>query len=78
MARRPVMNQSKKLELSKETLRCLDDQDLTDIVGGGDGGDKGRGGGGNNQSFVLGVVGCISNNCFNSNGGGNGLIGVCL
>jgi hypothetical protein len=77
MARRPVMNQSKKLELSKETLRCLDDQDLTDIVGGGDGGDKGRGG--NNQSFVLGVVGCISNNnCFNSNGGGNGIIGVCL
>jgi natural product precursor len=28
------MNQSKKLELSKETLRCLDDQDLTDVAGG--------------------------------------------
>ena len=29
------MNDQKKLELSKETLRCLDDQDLTDVVGGG-------------------------------------------
>jgi hypothetical protein len=29
------MNQSKKLELSKETLRCLDDQDLTGVAGGG-------------------------------------------
>ena len=35
------MNQSKKLELSKETLRCLDDQDLTGVAGGG-----GWGGGG--------------------------------
>jgi natural product precursor len=53
MARRPVMNQSKKLELSKETLRCLDDQDLTDVAGGHD-----RHGGGNNNSAVLGV--CIT------------------
>ncbi|MBV9093172.1 MAG: class I lanthipeptide [Streptosporangiaceae bacterium] len=28
------MNESKKLTLSKETLRCLDDQDLTEVVGG--------------------------------------------
>ena len=45
------MNQSKKLELSKETLRCLDDQDLTDVAGGG----GHRGGGGNNNSFI-----CVS------------------
>ena len=44
------MNQSKKLELSKETLRCLDDQDLTDVAGGG-----GGHGGGNNNSFI-----CVS------------------
>jgi natural product precursor len=46
------MNQSKKLELSKETLRCLDDQDLTDVAGGGH---RGGGGGGNNNSFI-----CVS------------------
>lgn len=28
------MNEAKKLTLSKETLRCLDDDDLTDVVGG--------------------------------------------
>ena len=44
------MNQSTKLELSKETLRCLDDEDLTGVAGGGH-----RGGGGNNNSFI-----CIS------------------
>ena len=44
------MNESRKLELSKETLRCLDDQDLTDVAGGG-----GTGGGENNNSFI-----CIS------------------
>ena len=43
------MNQSKKLELSKETLRCLDDQDLTGVAGGG------GHGGGNNNSFI-----CVS------------------
>ena len=44
------MNQSKKLELSKETLRCLDDQDLTDVAGGGH-----RGGGENNNTLI-----CVS------------------
>jgi hypothetical protein len=45
------MNQSRKLELSKETLRCLDDQDLTGVAGG-----TGKGGGGeNNNSFI-----CVS------------------
>jgi hypothetical protein len=44
------MNESKKLELSKETLRCLDDQDLTDVAGGG-----GHGGRENNNSFI-----CVS------------------
>ena len=42
------MNKARKLELSKETLRCLDDQDLTDVAGGG-------GGGENNNSFI-----CVS------------------
>ena len=45
------MNQSRKLELSKETLRCLDDQDLTGVAGGNGGG----GGGENNNSFI-----CVS------------------
>jgi len=49
------MNDQKKLKLSKETLRCLDDDALTDIVGGGHG--RQHGGGGNN-SF----------DCNNSNG----------
>jgi hypothetical protein len=39
------MNQSKKLGLSKETLRCLDDQDLTGVAGG-----WGREGGGHNNN----------------------------
>ena len=34
------MNESKKLTLSKETLRCLDDDDLTDVVGGHRGGNS--------------------------------------
>ena len=60
------MNESKKLSLSKETLRSLDDQDLTDVVGGS-GEHHRRNGGGNNQSFAL---VCISNNgCNVSNGG---------
>jgi len=49
------MNDQKKLKLSKETLRCLDDDALTDVVGGGHG--RQHGGGGNN-SF----------DCNNSNG----------
>ena len=28
------MNKSRKLELSTETLRCLDDQDLAGVAGG--------------------------------------------
>jgi hypothetical protein len=50
-----MMNDQKKLKLSKETLRCLDDDALTDVVGGGHG--RQHGGGGNN-SF----------DCNNSNG----------
>ena len=46
------MNDQKKLKLSKETLRCLDDDALIDVVGGG----CGRHNGGN------------SNDCNNSNG----------
>ena len=41
------MNEPRKLELSKETLRCLDDQDLTGVAGGNK-----RGGGENNNSFI--------------------------
>jgi hypothetical protein len=55
MPRRHMMNDQKKLKLSKETLRCLDDDALTDVVGGGHG--RQHGGGGNN-SF----------DCNNSNG----------
>lgn len=47
------MNESKKLTLSRETLRCLDDEDLMGVVGGHH---HGKGGGGN------------SNDCNNSNG----------
>jgi len=54
------MNNSKKLALSKETLRSLDDQDLTDVVGGGGGGH--REGGGNNNSFGCSGI-CISYEC---------------
>jgi natural product precursor len=43
------MNQSRKLELSKETLRSLDDQDLTDVAGGW------NNGGENNNTFI-----CVS------------------
>jgi hypothetical protein len=54
------MNKSRKLELSTETLRCLDDQDLMDVAGGGGGGGE-KGGGGNNNSFI-----CVSANQGNS------------
>jgi len=67
------MNEAKKLTLSKETLRCLDDQELTDVVGGWGGG----GGGGhnsnncNNNSDVCSGI-CISFEC-------NSLaLGICL
>jgi hypothetical protein len=56
-----MMNNSKKLALSKETLRSLDDQDLTDVVGGG--GSRGKeGGGGNNNSFGCSGI-CVSYEC---------------
>lgn len=57
------MNNSKKLALSKETLRSLDDQDLTDVVGGG--GSRGReGGGGHNNNNSFGCSGiCVSYEC---------------
>jgi hypothetical protein len=58
-----MMNNSKKLALSKETLRSLDDQDLTDVVGGG--GSRGReGGGGHNNNNSFGCSGiCVSYEC---------------
>ena len=56
------MNNSKKLALSKETLRSLDDQDLTDVVGGG--GSRGREGGGHNNNNSFGCSGiCVSYEC---------------
>jgi hypothetical protein len=58
MARRPVMNQSKKLELSRETLRCLDDQDLTGVAGGGH-----KGGGGENNNTLICVSAQQANSC---------------
>jgi len=55
-----MMNNSKKLALSKETLRSLDDEDLTDVVGGSK---REHGGGGhNNNSFVCSGV-CVSFEC---------------
>lgn len=49
-----MSNQPKKLELSKETLRGLDDTELTDVVGGG----GHHGGGGVNISGI-----CVSFDC---------------
>jgi hypothetical protein len=56
-----MSNQPKKLELSKETLRGLDDAELTEVVGGGGNRGCGRGsggGGGNNTSGI-----CVSFDC---------------
>jgi hypothetical protein len=50
-----MSNQPKKLELSKETLRSLDDTELTGVVGGG----KGKGGGGVNITSNI----CVSFDC---------------
>ena len=50
------MNDQKKLKLSKETLRCLDDDALTGVVGGGNHGCRNGGGG-------------FSGNCFNNTEG---------
>jgi hypothetical protein len=60
MPRRQKMNDQKKLKLSKETLRCLDDDALTDVVGGG-GHDRGRGG----NVFVSGDCHNTSQGCAN-------------
>ena len=54
------MNTQKKLALSKETLRSLDDEDLTGVVGGG--GRGGGGGGGNFNSFGCSGI-CVSFQC---------------
>lgn len=63
------MNESKKLALSKETLRCLDDQDLMEVVGGGGQGDhgRGRGGGNSNDCHNSNALLCVSDECVNSN-----------
>jgi hypothetical protein len=73
------MNESRKLSLSKETLRCLDDQDLTEVVGGGS--NRHHGGGGGNNSFdcnnsnaCQGSGICVSAGC---NSGVCTLIGFC-
>ena len=57
------MNTQKKLALSKETLRSLDDEDLTGVVGGGGHGKhNGGGGGGNFNSFGCSGL-CVSFQC---------------
>lgn len=57
------MNQSRKLTLSKETLRSLDDQDLTGVVGGSNSNsDHNSHGGDNNNSFVCSGI-CVSYQC---------------
>jgi hypothetical protein len=72
------MNESRKLSLSKETLRCLDDQDLTEVVGGHSG--RHHGGGGNNSfdcnnsNACQGSGICVSAGC---NSGVCTLIGFC-
>jgi hypothetical protein len=56
-----MMNNSKKLALSKETLRSLDDEDLTDVVGGSR---REHGGGGHNNNNSFGCSGiCVSYEC---------------
>jgi hypothetical protein len=50
------MSKSGKLELSKETLRCLDDQDLTGVAGG-------NGGGGENNNTLICVSAQQANSC---------------
>ena len=56
------MNNSKKLALSKETLRSLDDEDLTDVVGGSRREHGGGGGHNNNNSFGCSGI-CVSFEC---------------
>lgn len=58
------MNESRKLTLSRETLRCLDDEDLMEVVGGW--GRHHNGGGNsndcNNNSNVCSGI-CVSYEC---------------
>ena len=56
------MNNAKKLALSKETLRSLDDEDLTDVVGGSRREHGGGGGHNNNNSFGCSGI-CVSFEC---------------
>jgi hypothetical protein len=71
-----MMNDQKKLKLSRETLRCLDDDDLTGVVGG-----WGRGGYSNDCNNSNGCQGsgiCVSADCLNSVLGCNGSGLICL
>lgn len=56
------MNESRKLTLSKETLRCLDDQELADVVGG----------------YGRGSHNCFSGNCVSAQGNCPSAQGTCL
>jgi hypothetical protein len=62
-AEEACMNEAKKLTLSKETLRCLDDTELTGVVGGWN-----RHGGNSNDCNN-------SNNCYNNS---DVCSGVCI
>jgi hypothetical protein len=58
-----MMNDQKKLKLSKETLRCLDDDALTDVVGGGNCHHGGNSNDCNNSNGCQGSGICISAEC---------------
>jgi natural product precursor len=73
------MNEAKKLTLSKETLRCLDDQELTGVVGGWGGGGGGNSNTCNNSNVCQSnALACISNDCLYSVLGCNGSGVICL
>ena len=57
------MNDQKKLRLSKETLRCLDDDALTDVVGGWGHHNGGNSNNCNNSNGCQGSGICISAEC---------------
>ncbi len=57
------MNDQKKLKLSKETLRCLDDDALDDVVGGGNRHHGGNSNDCNNSNGCQGSGICISAEC---------------
>jgi hypothetical protein len=58
-----MMNDQKKLKLSKETLRCLDDDALTDVVGGWNRHYGGNSNDCNNSNGCQGSGICISAEC---------------